>query len=89
DIDVVPSWRPDKIFKIELPTFNDYIQQLAEVADIEITNFSTLQQAILKRLDHFEQHGCKSADHGIEIVRFADIPTEQELDKILHHRRQH
>ncbi|HDR1012549.1 Uronate isomerase [Pasteurella multocida] len=89
DIDVVPSWRPDKIFKIELPTFNDYIQQLAEVADIEITNFSTLQQAILKRLDHFEQHGCKSADHSIEIVRFADIPTEQELDKILHHRRQH
>ncbi|MGV8352659.1 glucuronate isomerase, partial [Pseudomonas aeruginosa] len=25
DIDFVPSWRPDKVFKIELPQFNDYL----------------------------------------------------------------
>lgn len=86
DIDVVPSWRPDKIFKIELPHFNQYIQQLSEVSDIEITSFATLKQAILKRLDHFDIHGCKSADHGIEIVRFAKIPDEKDLDIILQNR---
>ncbi|KEZ16784.1 Uronate isomerase [Glaesserella parasuis] len=86
DIDVVPSWRPDKIFKIELPHFNQYIQQLSEVADIEITSFATLKQAIFKRLDHFDIHGCKSADHGIEIVRFAKIPDEKDLDIILQNR---
>ncbi|MDG6268600.1 glucuronate isomerase [Glaesserella parasuis] len=86
DIDVVPSWRPDKIFKIELPHFNQYIQQLSEVSDIEITSFATLKQAILKRLDHFDIHGCKSADHGIEIVRFAKVPDEKDLDIILQNR---
>lgn len=83
DIEVVPSWRPDKIFKIELPQFNDYIKKLGESADIEISSFSSLQQAILKRLDYFDKHGCKSADHGIEIVRFAPIPDEHKLDRIL------
>ncbi|WP_455648060.1 glucuronate isomerase [Lonepinella koalarum] len=87
DIDVVPSWRPDKIFKIELPQFNSYIEQLGQVADVEIRAFADLQKAMLKRLDHFDLHGCKSADHGIEIVRFAPIPDESDLDQILQLRR--
>ncbi|WP_439327918.1 glucuronate isomerase [Lonepinella sp. BR2357] len=87
DIDVVPSWRPDKIFKIELPQFNSYIEQLGIVADVDILTFADLQKAMLKRLDHFDLHGCKSADHGIEIVRFAPIPDESDLDQILQLRR--
>ncbi|WP_439235133.1 glucuronate isomerase [Lonepinella koalarum] len=87
DIDVVPSWRPDKIFKIELPQFNSYIEQLGQVADVDIRTFADLQKAMLKRLDHFDLHGCKSADHGIEIVRFAPIPDESDLDQILQLRR--
>ncbi len=87
DIEVVPSFRPDKIFKIELPHFNDYLTQLSAVSDVEINNFADLQKAVLKRLDHFDLHGCKSADHGIEILRFASIPDESELDKILQLRR--
>lgn len=86
DIEVVPSWRPDRAFKIELPLFNDYIKQLSEVTDIEIDTFNNLKQALLKRIEHFEQHGCKSADHGIEIVRFAAIPDEKVLDQILQKR---
>lgn len=88
DVEVVPSWRPDKVFKIELPQFNDYIEQLGQVADIEIHSFADLQKALLKRLDHFDLHGCKSADHGMEIVRFAAIPDEDTLDHILQKRRQ-
>lgn len=83
DIEVVPSFRPDRAFKIELPLFNDYIEQLGKVADIEINTFDKLKQALLKRIEHFDQHGCKAADHGIEIVRFAPIPDEKTLDQIL------
>lgn len=83
DVDVVPSWRPDKVVKIELPTFNDYIKQLSEVADIEINSFDTLKKALLKRLNHFDLHHCKSADHGMEVVRFANIPDEKTLDAII------
>lgn len=83
DIEVVPSFRPDRAFKIELPLFNDYIEQLGKVADIDINTFDKLKQALLKRIEHFDQQGCKSADHGIEIVRFASIPDETKLTHIL------
>ncbi|MDY4594866.1 MAG: glucuronate isomerase [[Pasteurella] aerogenes] len=87
DIEVAPSWRPDKVIKIELDQFNDYIQQLEQVADTEINSFDSLKKALSKRLEHFDAHGCKSADHGMEIVRFAKIPDEKELDQILQLRR--
>ncbi|QLB41707.1 glucuronate isomerase [Mannheimia pernigra] len=88
DIEVVPSFRPDRAFKIELPLFNDYIEQLGKVTDIEINTFDKLKQALLKRIEHFDQQGCKSADHGIEIVRFTPIPDEKTLDQILQKRLQ-
>ncbi|WGE88645.1 glucuronate isomerase [Actinobacillus arthritidis] len=86
DIEVVPSFRPDKAFKIELPTFNDYMNQLGSVSNIEIHSFSDLKKALLKRIEHFDLHGCKSADHGIEVLRFSPIPDEADLDKILQKR---
>lgn len=83
DINVVPSWRPDRVFKIEHPDFKEYIEQLALVSDIEITSFDSLKRSLLKRLNYFDKCGCKSADHGIEIVRFSPIPDEKVLDQIL------
>ncbi|QLB13998.1 glucuronate isomerase [Mannheimia granulomatis] len=88
DIEVVPSFRPDRAFKIELPLFNEYIETLGKVSDVEINTFEKLKQALLKRLEHFDKHGCKSADHGIEVVRFAPIPDEKVLDQILQKRLQ-
>lgn len=86
DIKVVPSFRPDRILKIDLAGFNDYIAKLSEVTNIEIRSFASLQQALSQRLDYFDLYGCKSADHGIEIVRFAPIPMEKDLDQILQKR---
>ena len=80
---VRPSWRPDKVFKIELAGFADYIAELGKVTDIEIDNFDKLLCALTKRLDHFQQHCCEASDHGIEILRYADIPSEKQLDHIL------
>lgn len=85
-IQVKPSWRPDRAFKIELPGFTDYIQQLSTVSGITITRFAELCQALNIRLDHFAAHGCVSADHGVEVLRFAPVPAESELDRILSRR---
>lgn len=82
-VEVAPSWRPDKAFKIELDDFAGYMQQLGEVADIEIRSFPDLLTALEKRIEHFSAHGCRAADHGIEIVRYAEIPSEQKLTAIL------
>ncbi|RDL44284.1 glucuronate isomerase [Marinomonas piezotolerans] len=83
DIHVTPSWRPDRAFKVEHAGFVDYLTKLGKAADIEITGFSDLISALARRLDVFDAHGCRSADHGIEIMRFAEIPVEADLDTIM------
>ncbi|WP_392562970.1 glucuronate isomerase [Orbus sturtevantii] len=80
---VKPSWRPDKVFKIELPGFVEYLKQLGMVTDIEISSFDQLLSALSKRLDHFEKNGCEASDHAIDIARYAEIPTEKKLNEIL------
>ncbi|WGK81380.1 glucuronate isomerase [Vibrio aestuarianus] len=88
DIEVLPSWRPDKAFKIELDGFADYIMALGESENVEIYRFADLQMVLEKRLNHFDAHGCGAADHGLEIVRFAETPSESVLDDILQRRLQ-
>ncbi len=84
DIAVLPTWRPDRSFKIDQPTFPEYMEKLGKAADINISRFADLLQALSRRLEHFAAHGCRAADHGIEIMRFAEVPAEQVLDSILH-----
>lgn len=86
-IEVLPGFRPDKAFKIELDGFNDYLEKLEQASDTSISHFSDLRQALTKRLDHFAAHGCCASDHGIEIMRFAPIPDDRTLDTILAKRR--
>ena len=86
NIQVRPSWRPDRAFKIELPGFVDYIKQLANVSGVSINSFGELLQALEQRLNHFVQHGCAAADHGIEVIRFASVPSENTLNQIFQRR---
>jgi len=88
DVDILPSWRPDKAFKIESDGFNDYMSLLGESADIDITSYADLLNALDKRLLHFDLHGCRAADHGIEIVRYAAIPSDTDLNRLFIRRLQ-
>ncbi|WP_087018632.1 glucuronate isomerase [Thaumasiovibrio subtropicus] len=83
DVEIAPSWRPDRAFKIELEGFADYMTELGKAADIEISTFQHLLDALERRLAHFAAHGCRAADHGIEIVRFAAIPDQSTLDDLI------
>ncbi|MFD1093891.1 glucuronate isomerase [Providencia vermicola] len=88
NIEVRPSWRPDRAFKIELDGFVDYMAKLGQSADIEIHRFSDLLSALESRLNHFDKLGCVASDHGIEVLRYAPIPDESVLDTILQNRYQ-
>lgn len=79
---ILPAFRPDKAILIENQGFNDYIQKLAQVADIEIKSFAHLLEALQKRADFFDQMGCKLSDHGLEQV-YASKFTDNEADTIL------
>lgn len=81
-VQVLPSWRPDKAFNIELDSFADYMSQLGAVSDVEIRTFADLTTALTRRLDHFAAHGCKIADHALDEVLYAEA-DEAALDAML------
>lgn len=79
---VLPAFRPDKAVNIEKPGFKEYIaEKLAPAYGKEIADIDTLLDAMTSRLDHFEAHGCKTSDHGMDYVPFAPC-TAKEADLI-------
>ncbi|WP_186389243.1 glucuronate isomerase [Stappia sp. TSB10P1A] len=80
---MVPSFRPDRAFKIELDGFPAYLERLGAAAGTTIRSFEDLIGALTARLDHFVAAGCRASDHGIEILRQGRDSGAARLDAIL------
>lgn len=79
---MLPTWRPDKAMAVEnTEIYNAYINQLEEVANISIDNFTDLIAALKQRHDYFEEKGCRLSDHGIEKF-YAEEYTIDEINSI-------
>ena len=82
EIKVLPTWRPDKALAVENPeAFANYVNKLAEVAEMEIKDFDDFIAALQKRHDFFEENGCRLSDHGISEFFAADY-TDEEIAAI-------
>jgi len=80
---VLPSFRPDKVFKINSGNaFREYIQQLEAVSNIEITNLSSLMAALQNRVDFFDQAGCVTADHGLNYLPRQGKFSEEKINQV-------
>ncbi len=76
---MLPTWRPDRAMAVESAVgYNNYIDRLAAVADINISTFDDLIAALNKRHDYFHEQGCRLSDHGLETVYAADY-TDAEI----------
>ncbi len=80
---VAPSWRPDKIIKIDLEGFDAYISQLASAASMQIKGIDELLAAIDQRLNHFKENGCTISDHGLDEFVFTKKYSKADADIIL------
>jgi len=81
DVQVLPAWRPDKACNIEKPDFPQYIQKLSDASGVQVKDFATLKEALVKRLDYFAANGCSVSDHGLEYVMYAPA-SDAEVDAI-------
>ncbi len=82
EVSVLPAFRPDKAMAVEnASAFNEYIDKLSEIADVDISSYKNLLHALRKRHDFFDQKGCKISDHGIENF-YAVTYTETEVENI-------
>ena len=79
---MLPTWRPDKAMAVEVPAdFRAYVEKLAEVSGVAISNFDDMIAALRKRHDFFAEQGCKLSDHGIEEF-YAEDYTDAEIKAI-------
>lgn len=80
---VAPSFRPDKALNIDKAGWKEYIETLSSVSGVAIDGIETLKEALGKRIDHFNAHGCKASDHGLDsaVCRIADEKTVDAIVK--------
>jgi len=79
---VLPTWRPDKAMAVENPEeYKKYIHSLSEVANVDISSYSALLEALQKRQDYFHENGCRLSDHGLDYC-YAEDYTVSEIETI-------
>ena len=62
-----PTFRPDKAYATANPAaYNQYLDQLASVASVNIQSLTDLLTALKKRIAFFDSLDCRAADHGVE-----------------------
>lgn len=82
EVAVLPAWRPDKAMMVESPiSYNQYINQLASVSEMEIKTFDDLMIALNKRHLFFHENGCRLSDHGLDTA-YAEDYTAEEIDSL-------
>jgi glucuronate isomerase len=83
DIQMLPTFRPDKGMAVENPeSFNEWVDKLEEVSGNDIgSNFENYIDAIRSRHDFFHSVGCRLSDHGIETA-YAEDYTLGEIAHI-------
>ncbi|MGL5023627.1 MAG: glucuronate isomerase, partial [Cetobacterium sp.] len=74
---VAPTFRPDRILKIRMATFKDYIAELENVIENKINNVDELINGLEKRVEYFKNVGCGISDHSFENVLFLEGSKEE------------
>lgn len=83
---VSTAFRPDKFILIDRAEFNTHVDSLSAVANISISGFDDLCEALQKRMNFFHENGCRLSDHGLEFIPFINA-TNVELKEIFDKRR--
>ena len=81
DVQVLPTWRPEKAMSPEKPDYLDYLKKLEAASGVAIDSYAKLMEALKIRLDFFVSVGCKISDHSLAYVMYAPA-TAEEIEAI-------
>ena len=82
DLQVLPSFRPDKAIHIEQSGFDDWVNRLADVVGYKIEKLPDLLKALENRMDFFVSVGCRVSDHGIDVLAYTTDLSAHEVEAI-------
>ncbi|WP_160724229.1 glucuronate isomerase [Bacillus sp. USDA818B3_A] len=77
DVQVLPSFRPDKGLEINRGTFQGWVEKLQTAAGIAIESYEDYLKALESRVRFFDSVGCKVSDHAIDQMMYADTTREE------------
>lgn len=80
-VTVSPSFRPDKGLGIENDDFVAWVGKLEAATNSSIENYDAFLQALESRVNFFDENGCRSSDHGINVM-FYEEATKDEVANI-------
>lgn len=83
---VIPAYRPDCAMAINDPGFAGYLQKLGAVVGASIDSFAALIEALIERIDYFDDAGARISDHAID-VPLADTVSSIEVAERLFAKR--
>lgn len=84
-ITVSPSFRPDKGLAIENDDFLAWVEKLEQATNTSVKNYEAFLNGLASRVDYFDEHGCRSSDHGINVI-FYEAATKEEVSAIFQKR---
>jgi glucuronate isomerase len=62
---IVPTFRPDALFRIAAPTWQEQVSALEAISGISVTSADTLVEALADRRRFFKTLGATATDHGV------------------------
>ena len=81
DVQMLPTWRPDKVLAIDKGSlWNGWIEKLEESTGSSVGSVADLLAAIQQRHDFFASVGCKLSDYGLDTV-YAEPYTDAEVEE--------
>lgn len=82
EIQVLPTFRPDKALAIEKDTFTEYLLQLGNKTSKKLLTVQDILDALKQRLLYFLKAGCRVTDHSLE-SHFYQPASEETVNAIL------
>ena len=67
--------------RADKPDFPQYVAKLEAAVGYAICSVDDMRRALTDRVDFFEAHGCRTADHGLDYAFYVEA-TEDELNEI-------
>ena len=64
-VDVLPTWRADRVVHVGHRDWDDFVRELADATGIDTGNFEGFLDALAASHDHFAAHGCRASDLSV------------------------
>ncbi len=86
NVKVSPSFRPDKALAIDADDYGEWLGKLESSAGMKVDGYRKFLEALDARLEHFDAHGCRASDHGINEMFYEETSFDEAaeiFDKVL------